>query len=135
MSAETIVADAIANVPKAVAAGVVDLESGLMLAIETAQSHPQKILDILAPATRELFEGEMVSSIENLFKQARGVQSDEHYFQELLISSTHLWHFFGRLKANPKVVVTVVTTTDVNLGMLLVKCRELTGKGVLRGSS
>lgn len=126
MSAESIVKDAIAIVPKAVAAGVVDMASGLMLSIKTVESHPQRVLDILAPATQELFEGELVTTIENLFKQARGVKTDERYFKEILISSTHLWHFFGRLKSNQRTVLVVVATADVNLGMLIVKCRQLT---------
>jgi hypothetical protein len=131
MSADAIVKNALANVPKALAAGVVDMASGLMLAIKTVESHPQKVLDVLAPATRELFEGEMVVTIENLFKQARGVKSDDHYFQEVLVSSTHLWHYFGRLHSNPRVVVTVVTSADVNMGLFLVKCRDLTGDGAI----
>lgn len=125
MSVDSIVKNAIANIPKAVAAGVVDMASGLLLSIKTVESHPQRVLDILAPATRELFEGEMVLTIENLFKQARGVKNDDRYFQEILISSTNLWHYFSRLKSNPRVVLTVVTLADVNMGMLIMKCREI----------
>lgn len=126
MSAESIVRNAITQVPKAVAAGVIDMSSGLMLGLKTVESHPQKVLDILAPATRELFEGELVLTIEKYFKQARGVTSDERYFQEILISSTHLWHYFGRLKSNSRVAICVVAPSDVNMGMFLVKCREIT---------
>lgn len=128
MSAESIVKDSIAQVPKAVAAGVVDMQSGMLLSIKTVESHPQEVIDVLAPATREFFEGDLVTTIENLFKKARGVESDERYFQEILISSTNLWHYFGRLRSNPQVVMAVVTRADVNLGMLLVKCREITTK-------
>ena len=125
MSADQIVQSAIQNVPKAVAAGVVDMASGLMLSIKTTESHPQSVLDVLAPATKELFEGDMVLHIENLFKKSRGVSDDQRYFQEIMISSTHLWHYFGRVKANPKVVLCVVARSDVNMGMFLVMAREL----------
>ena len=125
MSAESIVKTCLDEVPKSVAAGVVDMASGMMLAIKTVDSHPQSVLDVLAPATKELFEGDMVLHIEKLFKQARGVESDERYFQEVLIASTHLWHYFGRLKSNPQVVVTVVARADVNMGMFLVKARQI----------
>lgn len=131
MSADMIVRNAISTVPKAVAAGVVDMASGLMLSIKTVESHPQKVLEILAPATRELFEGELVSTIETMFKQARGIKSDDRYFQEIMISSTHLWHFFGRLKSNPRTVLCVVTTGDVNLGLFLVKCRDITASATI----
>lgn len=91
MSAETIVSNAMKGVTGAVAAGVVDMGSGMLLSVKTAESHPQEVLDILAPAAKELFEGDMVTSIENLFKKARGVDNADHYFREMLISSTNLW--------------------------------------------
>jgi hypothetical protein len=126
MSVESIVKAAMTTVPKAVAAGVVDIDSGMLLSIKTVESHPQKVLEMLAPATRELFEGEMVTTIENLFKKARGVESKDRYFQEMLIASTHLWHYFGRLRSNSRVVFTVVTGVDANIGLLLIKAREIT---------
>ena len=125
MSADSIVNSCLSDVPKAVASGIVDMGSGMMLAIKTVESHPQAVLDVLAPATKELFEGDLVLHIEKLFKQARGVDNDERYFQEIMISSTHLWHFMGRLKSNPRVVVIVVARGDVNLGMFIVKARQI----------
>ena len=129
MAVENTIRQAMNEVPKAVAAGLVDLDSGMMLGIKTADSHPQAVLDILAPATKEMFEGDMVVTIENLFKKARGVTNTEHYFQEFLISSTHLWHYFGRLKSNPNIVMAVVCRADVNLGMLVVKARSIVDSG------
>jgi hypothetical protein len=125
MSADATLKQAMNEVPKAVAAGIVDMGSGMMLALKTVDSHPQAVIDILAPATKEMFEGEMVTSIENLFKKARGVETKERYFQEILVSSTNLWHYFGRLKSNPQVVLTLVTRADVNLGMLVMKARQV----------
>lgn len=125
MSTDEIIKQAMTEVPKAVAAGLVDMASGMMLSMKTVDSHPQSVLDILAPATKEMFEGDMVLSIEKLFKQARGVENDDRYFQEILIASTHLWHYFGRLKSNPQIVLAVVTRGDVNLGLLVVKARGI----------
>ncbi|MCB1056238.1 MAG: hypothetical protein KDD11_12125 [Acidobacteria bacterium] len=125
MSVDKTIKQAVAEVPKIVAAGMVDMASGMLLGLKTVDSHPQSVLDLLAPATKEMFEGDMVLTIEGLFKQARGVETSERYFQEVLISSTHLWHYFGRLKANPQVVLAVVTRGDVNLGLLVVKARAL----------
>ncbi|MCH9651795.1 MAG: hypothetical protein K0U98_26440 [Deltaproteobacteria bacterium] len=126
MSADEAIKQAMAEIPKAVAAGVVDLASGMMLSIKTVDSHPQEVLDLLGPATQEMFEGAMVDKIETLFKKARGVESDEHYFQEILISSTHLWHYFGRMKKMPQAVLTVVARGDVTLGVLVTKARQIT---------
>lgn len=124
MNPEQVVKACLEEVPKAVAAGVVDMASGLMVAVKTVDSHPQNVLDVLAPATRELFEGDMVVHIENLFKRSRGVTSNERYFQEILISSSNLWHYFGRLRANPRAVLCIVTRSDVNMGMFLIKARH-----------
>lgn len=125
MMEETMIKDSISNVPKAVAAGLVDMGSGMLLGIKTVESHPQEVIEILAPATKELFEGELVTAIEDLWKKARGVESDEHYFQEVLISSSNLWHYFGRMRSKPETVLTVVCRGDVNLGLMIMRCREL----------
>ena len=131
MSAEETMKKAMNEVPKALAVGIVDMGSGMMLAIKTVDSHPQAVLDLLAPATKELFEGDMVLQIESLFKKARGVDNNERYFQEMLISSTHLWHYFGRLKSNSNIVLTVVAKGDVNLGMLVMKARQIASEATL----
>ena len=131
MSIEETIRLAMTDVPKAVATGLVDMGSGMMLSIKTVDSHPQAVLDILAPATKEMFEGELVLHIEELFKKARGVESDERYFQEIMISSRHLWHYFGRLKANSSAVLAVIARGDVNLGLFLVKARAIKDGGTL----
>ncbi len=127
MNADAAIKASLSEVPKAVAAGLVDMSSGMLLAVKTVDSHPQSVLDMVASATHDLFQGENVMGIENMFKQIRGVTTAEHYFQEIIISSTNLWHFFGRLKQQPSVILIVVTRQDVNLGLVLMKCREILG--------
>lgn len=129
MSAEAAIKSAMDDVPKAVAAGIVDMASGMMLSMKTLDSHPQAVIDVLAPATKELFEGDMVLHIENLFKKARGVESDERYFREIMISSKNLWHYFGRFDSNSQIVLCVVARGDVNMGMFLVKARQICATG------
>lgn len=129
MSAEAAIKSAMDDVPKAVAAGIVDMASGMMLSMKTLDSHPQAVIDVLAPATKELFEGDMVLHIENLFKKSRGVESDERYFREIMISSKNLWHYFGRFESNSQIVLCVVARGDVNMGMFLVKARQICATG------
>lgn len=126
MSADTIVQDCLKNIPKAVAAGVVDMSSGMLLGVKTVDSHPQEVLDMVAAATRDLFEGDNVVAIEDMFKRVRGIgPNDDRYFREMIVTSTNLVHFFGRLKAQQSVVVTVVCRGDANLGLVLTKAREI----------
>lgn len=112
----------ISDIPKAVAAGVVDLGSGMLLGIKTTGSHPKEVFDFLAAATQDLFEGDNVNTIENIFKKARGISNDDHYFQEFLIMSSNLLHYFGRTKES-SIVIGVVTQADANIGLVLSKAR------------
>jgi len=129
MSAENLVGTALSNVPKAVAAGVVDMGTGMLLAVKTVESHPQGVIDMLAAATKDLFEGDMVVNIENTFKKARGETSNEHYFREVIVTSRNLIHVFARLPSNQAVVLAVVTRLDANLGLVLNKVREAAEQG------
>jgi len=115
----------IKNVPKAVAAGVVDMDSGMMLDMKTTASHPQEVFDFLAAATKDMFEGENVVTIEDIFKKARGSKSKERYFKEIVVYSTNLLHYFTRLPGKNSIVYGVVCSADANVGLVMVKAREI----------
>lgn len=123
MSLDKQIEQVLAGVPKAVAAGVVDMDSAMLLAIKTTGSHPKDVFDFLAAATHDLFEGENVVTIENIFKKARGVSSDSHYFQEFMVMSDNLIHYFGRCKTS-SMVLGVVCSKDANIGLVLAKSRQ-----------
>lgn len=125
MSVETIIQTCMKEIPKAVAAGVVDMASGMLLAVKTIDSHPQEVLDMVAAGTKEMFEGENSLSIEAMFKRVRGVSNDERYFREIIVGSTNLIHFFSRLKSNQSAVIVVVCRADANLGLVLAKGRQI----------
>jgi len=125
MSVDTIVTKCISSVPKALAAGVVDMNTGMLLAIKTVESHPQAVMDLVAAGTKELFEGEIAQEIENSFKKIRGDSSSEHYFTEMLINSKNLIHFFGRVKSSPDTIMVVITRAEANLGLVVTKCRMI----------
>ncbi len=125
MSVDTIIESCMKDVPKAVAAGVVDLDTGILFGIKTVDSHPQEVVDLLAPATKDLYEGENVVSIENIFKKARGVKGNEHYFNQIIVFSQHLLHYFSRLDSNDRAVMCVVCSADANVGMVLAKAKAI----------
>ena len=125
MSLDQALQKAVGEIPECVAAGYVDLTTGMLLSVKTVDSHPSEIMDILAAATADLFQGTNVALIESLFKKARGVKNDEHhYFQEMLILSDNLLHIFARMKSNEEHVVCFVCRKSVNLGMALTKARS-----------
>jgi len=125
MSVESILAKTMGEVPKAVAAGVVDMSTGMLLGVKTVDSHPQEVLDLVAAATRDLFEGDNVTNIENTFKRIRGVETSERYFKEIIVMSTNLLHIFARLKKFEAAVVVVVCRVDTNIGLALMKIRAI----------
>jgi hypothetical protein len=125
MSLDAALQKAVSEIPECVASGYVDLTTGMLLGIKTVDSHPSEIMDILAAATADLFQGPNVVTIESLFKKARGVENDgHHYFQEMIILSDNLVHIFARMKHNEEHVVTFVCRKSVNLGMALSKSRQ-----------
>ncbi len=125
MSLDKALQDAVKSVPEAVAAGYVDLDSGMLLGIKTVDSHPSEVIDILAAATSDLFQGSNVTMIENMFKKMRGVdENNHHYFQEIIINSDNLVHVFLRAKSNESHVLCVVCRISTNLGMALTKARH-----------
>jgi len=125
MSFDDAINHAAKTVPECVAAGFVDIASGMLLALKTVDSHPQQVIDLLAAATADMFAGPSVSMIERLFKRARGLPEDDgfHYFQEVIVNSENLIHVFLRGKSNPDYVVVFVCRRTANLGMALTKAR------------
>ncbi|ANP49194.1 hypothetical protein J2Z21_002192 [Streptomyces griseochromogenes] len=113
------------NAPDCVAAGVVDMSTGMLLSYETVDNHPPEVLDLLAGATLDLFQGRTVVMIEDIFKERRGVSDDSHFFQEILVNSENLTHLFVRMNEQQDVVAVVVCRKSVNVGMLLAQARRV----------
>ncbi|MDR0480521.1 MAG: hypothetical protein LBG66_01395 [Gallionellaceae bacterium] len=122
MNLDQALSQAVATVPECVAAGYVDAASGLLLAIKTVDSHPREVIDLLAAATSELFNGQNVTMIEKLFRRSRGVPDDgRRYFQEIIVNSDNLIHVFCRGKKRPDYISTFVTRKSASIGMVLTK--------------
>lgn len=121
---DDILQRAMTTVPECVAAGLVDLASGMVLSIKTVDSHPSEVFDFLAAATTDLFQGPNVVAIEKIFKKSRGLPEtvDHHYFQEIIVNSENLIHIFIRGKKQQQVVC-FVCRKGANLGMVLTKAR------------
>ena len=126
MSIDNVLQKIVTEVPECVAAGYVDLSSGMLLGAKTVDSHPAEVLEVVAAATSDIFQGANVVTIEKMFKKARGVKDDgHHYFQEIMVNSDNLIHVFLRGKSNEEQVLTVVCRKSANLGMVLSKTRGL----------
>lgn len=112
------------DVPDYVASGVVDMSTGMLLAADTVESHPQEILDVLAAATVDLLQGRTVVQVENMWRERRNNAGQRHYFQEVLVQSDNLVHLFLRSEANQDLVGVVICRRPVNVGMLFTMARQ-----------
>ena len=113
------------NVPDYVASGFVDMSTGMLLAVDTVDNHPREILDVLAAATADLFQGKNVTQIETLWNQYRGVSEGGNYFKEILVNSDNLVHLFLRSASNAEVTAVIVCTRQVSIGMLFAQARAV----------
>lgn len=115
--------NAIDSIPECIAAGYIDLSSGMLLGIKSVDSHPAEVIDLLAAATADLYQGANVRMIEAIFKKARGLkQDDHHYFQEFIVNSDNFIHIFLRGKIEEQVAC-FVCRRSANLGLALTKAR------------
>ncbi len=125
MSLDKALAEVMKSVPECLAAGWVDMNTGMLLGVRTVDSHPQEVLDLVAAATTDMFQGSSVTAIERMFKKSRGVPDDgKHYFREMIVLSDNLVHLFLRGKKNEDQVLVAVCRVSVNLGMAISKVRS-----------
>ncbi|MFG2312086.1 hypothetical protein ACGFS9_25980 [Streptomyces sp. NPDC048566] len=113
------------DAPDCVASGAVDMSTGMLLSYETVDNHPPEVLDLLAGATLDLFQGRTVQMIEDVFKERRGIETDRHFFEEILVNSENLTHLFVRMSEQQDVVAVVVCRKTVNVGMLFAQVRRV----------
>jgi hypothetical protein len=125
MSLDVALTNVQKSVPDCVAAGFVDMKTGMLLGVKTIDQHPQEVLDLVAAATGDLFQGSNVSMIESMFRKIRGVKDDgRHYFQEIIVMSDNLIHVFQRCKQKEDLVLVTVCRASANLGMVLARSRS-----------
>jgi hypothetical protein len=124
MSLDKAINQASSQIPECLAAGYVDMSTGMLLAVKTVDSHPAEVLDLVAAATADLFQGTNVTAIEHMFNKSRGLSQDNnHYFQEIIVFSKNLLHVFLRGKKNPNHAVVYVCRASANIGMVIAKSR------------
>jgi hypothetical protein len=107
----------VGKVDGAVACGVVDLETGMLLGIFNTSQYTQTLNEVVAAATMDLFRGPNLSRIQEMVRAHRGIpENGEHYFQEVQVTSENNFHFAKVLKKG-RAVVMLVTKKTTNIGM------------------
>ncbi len=109
------------TLPECVAAGYVDMESGLLLGVHTLDPHPQEVLDLLAAATLDLFQGKNVAALKQMF--ATEGDSAAQQFNEVILLSDGYIHIFLRTARFPKHVICFTCRRGAKLGRVLTRAR------------
>lgn len=105
------------KVDGAVACGVVDLDTGMLLGIHNSSQYTQTLNEVVAAATMDVFRGANVSKIEQMVRAHRGEpENGSHYFEEIHITSKNNYHFAKAVKGG-KAVIMLVTKKTTNIGM------------------
>jgi DNA-binding response OmpR family regulator len=109
--------EVVESVDGAVAAGVVDLDTGMLLGIYNASQYTSTLNEVVAAATMDLFRGPNVGRIEQMVRAHRGIPEDGgHYFEEVHVTSRNNFHFAKTLKGG-RAVMMLVTKKTTNIGM------------------
>ncbi len=119
-----LIAEFLREIPGSVACGLVDLESGSFLAIETSGNHPTEFLSFVATTTQAFFEGDSVRTIKTVLDEASPTDLSERRIDEITFRSSRLLHVMVRLASDPQIVAVVVTSKKAKLGLVLTAMHE-----------
>ena len=105
------------NVEHALAAAVVDMESGLLLGVSHSITYfNQSFLDTIAAASVEMFRGRSTQTVESMLADLRG-QQPGNSIQDLHFSTEQTHHFMTVVPGKPNALAILVTRNKVRLGM------------------
>jgi hypothetical protein len=111
-------------VPDCIAAAYVDMSTGLLLGAKHMANYGDELLAVVAAATADLFQGQNVSAIEDLWRRyRRQAQDGKHYFQEFFVTSENTLHIFLRGKRYPNHAIVFICRKSANIGMVISKSR------------
>jgi hypothetical protein len=125
---DDILLHVIGDVDGALGCAVVDLRSGLLLAV--AHSVPyftQSYLEAVAAAAVDMFRGKNIQSIEGLLSAQRG-SPVENAITEIQMSTDGTFHFMAIVRDKPHILMVLITNRKTNLGLGWVAVRTNLGK-------
>lgn len=101
----------------AIATAIVDLESGMPLAVYHRISHfNQDYVDLVSAAAVDMFRGRTVRQVEQQLTEQRN-KSALHSIREVQMVTDGTLHFMITLPEYPHIVAILVTTKKTSLGM------------------
>jgi hypothetical protein len=105
------------EVNEALGVAVVDISSGLMLAVAHKVPYfTQSYLDAVAAAAVDMFRGKTISNVEKLLSATRG-REVKHLVQEIQMTTESTFHFMALVPDKPQCLTVLITSKRANLGM------------------
>lgn len=121
MSIQTALNSAMETIPDCIAAGYIDMETGMLLGSSVSDPDCADSLDVLAVAVANLFQGQGVAAFEALLRQAGSADEENAGFGEVAVFSKDRLNIFLRTKEYPDHVVCYICRNSANVGLALTK--------------
>ncbi|NOE19422.1 hypothetical protein GS634_14940 [Ruegeria atlantica] len=121
MSIQTALNSAMETIPDCIAAGYIDMETGMLLGSSVSDPDCADSLDVLAVAVANLFQGRGVAAFEALLRQAGSADEESAGFGEVAVFSKDRLSIFLRTKEYPDHVVCYICRNSANVGLALTK--------------
>jgi hypothetical protein len=114
---------AMSSVPGCIAAGYVDITTGILISAKTTGSHPQEVFDLVSGVTVGLFHDRHLAAIETWFGGERTADDSSDNCQEIVVASDRLLYLFARCRTNDDHVAVFVTEKSDIVGLVMAKSR------------
>jgi hypothetical protein len=120
MDADVVASTAFDRVPGALLAGVVDMATGMFLALKAGGAAPEEI-DLLAVSAREVFDGHLGAGLRQSFIEAR----DQQQLTEVIVIGNKTVFVFARMFRSEDAAIVVACDKKTNLGMITMVIAKL----------
>ncbi len=119
---DEILRNAMSDIPNCVAMGVIDLNSGTLLAIEAEEERSQEMLNVMTSTVTELFEAPLLQAFSEIYAaDAKGNPDAGRDFTELVLLNSFHNYLLLRGRNHPQIAVIVITKKDTPVGLLRMK--------------
>jgi len=107
----------VTDVDGALGAGVVDLNSGMLLGVQHSVPYfTQSYLDAVGAAAVDLFRGRNITAVYKMLGAQKGDDSVGS-ISEIQMTSDNTFHFMTVLPGKPNALLVLITGKKTNLGM------------------
>ena len=110
-------------IPSATVAGLIDLENYSFINVEVKVGEKESVASTVVEMAKNLFKFDVLTSVENIFREANSLQNELQSSEELLVTADQLYYFL-RLKAENLLWV-VACPLGESYGVLISRARRI----------